>query len=163
MRRVTLTDGRTVEVGVRHTAVGVDVHSLYIGQRRPELFGHRATLVWAKFPDGSVVTAHAVCNPTDEFDRSVGRKVAANHLLAILHSGFDAYNQEYAPELHYPEDRERIFNTICHEFRVPPVCDECTDAARRAAPGDVEVPSVEVRHWPYHEHRRPRQAAEVTA
>lgn len=66
---------------------------------------HRATLVTIDLPTGQKATSKAICRPPDQFNRAVGRRLAANRLLSNLRVIGTSY-----------EDRRTIFQTICPEY-----------------------------------------------
>jgi hypothetical protein len=110
MAKVRLASG-DVFVGIKHEVDLVPNPLYYPMSGKSRNIEQRRTKVWVETPMAIsnppkvIARGEARCHPRDNFNRSEGRKRAANRLLVELK------NQGYSHA-----DRKAIFQVICPEF-----------------------------------------------
>lgn len=96
MKKVELSDGREVLVGVRHGTAERGRKTV------------RCTEVYLKGLDGSpLASEQSLCSPKDNFCRRTGRRAAATRLLRSAVTRFSLPDKE---------DRRRVFLAVCPEY-----------------------------------------------
>lgn len=106
-------DGDEVTVGVAHIT---------------KKNGQRGTQAWLRVDGGTTLEGKAMCSLSDNFNKRVGRRLAANRLLEKVRE----------KGLFEKKDRKAIFQAICPEYASPP--------ARDASP--ARPPSTEAANAP---------------
>lgn len=111
MKPIELTTGEKVLVGIRHTTLPPSSSRFGVcGFESPK--PRRITQVWVTDEHRlQTIQVQAVCAPMDNFCRRTGRKIAATKLLKELRDTYRFRN---------PEDRKRIFQAICPEYKETP-------------------------------------------
>ena len=98
MPKLNLSNGEA-RLGVFHENV-----FLHLEGTANKFETRRATRVHLTAPQGSFEVA-SLCHPNDQFCKAVGRKTAANKLLALLKE--NEFNKA---------DRKQVFHAVCPEY-----------------------------------------------
>jgi hypothetical protein len=67
----------------------------------------RGTKVELRMENGETLSAEAICSANDQFNRRVGRKLAASRLLSRMRD-----TRKFSAV-----ERERVFKSICPEYK----------------------------------------------